>query len=73
MGALRSSAVTDERGALLLSAVRLAESDDHPSLQGAVELVVSVDFTGVMRYYIMVLERLDSTAERQAAGIRQLK
>ena len=56
----------------MLYAVRLAESDDRPSSQGAGELVVSVDFTGVMRYYIMVLERLDSTVERQAAGIRQL-
>ena len=56
----------------MLSGVRLAESDDRRSPQGAGERVVSVDFTGVMRYYIMVLERLDSIAERQAAGIRQL-
>ncbi len=31
VGALRSSVTADERGALLLSAVRLAESDDRRS------------------------------------------
>ena len=56
----------------MLSAVDLAADDDRRPPQGAGERVVSVDFTGVMRYYIMVLERLDSTAERQAAGIRPL-